>query len=462
MGRNNVLTQNYYYDPEAVNELGAEICSVMTQMDGILEEASSVIGEIAALAGSVPSKARCGALLDACAMAQSEIRSVDFLSYGHRINNGLINMTDHNAYISDKFIQAMRNNLERVQGFASGCRSLSALLEYVGGTVSLNIKNGMHMKQNEINRPEIGEESRTLTRSEFIQQMAVTKSGVQLMGGVPHVNGPEEAEKAREYYRYLDEYRNASDTVIAAELAGLNHTNGVPIINSGFESQKYMEAMATVDSIFPKFVGYLSYGADGIEQNGSAGFFRLYDKPTLDTEAVIYNCGNLYEQYGIEPNGALQSFGGSKCRLNTKKEGITYGGQELDTKRGTLIYNEIERYAIAIGPTLQNPEFKLKDNEIQANEMIYGTCVDISIELEGNTYYIPAIIVDVKANTANGGEGIFQTGYNYKGEYENTGATGTIVEWYVVQETEAGNKAEGLKQFNRNASIIIYQEEVLR
>ena len=32
----------------------------------------------------------------------------------------------------------------------------------------------------------------------------------------------------------------------------------------------------------------------------------------------------------------------------------------------------------------------------------------------------------------------------------------------IVQETEAGNKAEGLKQFNRNASIIIYQEEVLR
>ena len=66
----------------------------MTQMDGILEEASGVIGEISALAGSVPSKARCGALLDACSIAQSEIRSVDFLSYGQRVNNGLLNMTD--------------------------------------------------------------------------------------------------------------------------------------------------------------------------------------------------------------------------------------------------------------------------------------------------------------------------------------------------------------------------------
>lgn len=110
----------------------------------------------------------------------------------------------------------------------------------------MNIKYGLNMNQVESNIPETGEESRPLTRSEFIQQLAVTKSGVQLMGEVPHVNGPIDAEKARAYYHYLDEYRKASDSVIAAELAGLNHTNGIPIINSGTESQKYMEAMEQV------------------------------------------------------------------------------------------------------------------------------------------------------------------------------------------------------------------------
>ena len=259
MGRKNALTQNYFFDPAAVNELGTEICSAMTQMDGILEEASGVIGEISALAGNVPSEARCGALLEACAMAQNEIKSVDFLPYGQRVNNGLLNMTDHNAYISDKFIQAMRNASERAQGFGSGCRSLSALLEYVGRSVALNIKYGLHMEQAESNIPATGEESRPLTRSEFIQQMAVTKSGVQLMGGVPHVNGPAEAERAREYYRYLDEYRNASDSVIAAELAGLNHANGVPVINSGFESQKYMEAMEQLQQANSTTLGNFNY-----------------------------------------------------------------------------------------------------------------------------------------------------------------------------------------------------------
>lgn len=114
---------------------------------------------------------------------------------------------------------------------------------------------------------------------------------------------------------------------------------------------------------------------------------------------------------------------------------------------------------------MQNSDFSLDENNaIVPTEMIYGNCVDISIELEGETYYIPAIIVDVKAHTAN--DGIFQTGYDFKGNYENTGNEGNIVEWYVEQyensSTQEGNKSSGLNQFNSNASIIIYPEEVLR
>lgn len=98
--------------------------------------------------------------------------------------------------------------------------------------------------------------------------------------------------------------------------------------------------------------------------------------------------------------------------------------------------------------------------------MIYGTCVDISIELEGETYYIPAIIVDIKAHTYP--SGVIQTYVNYAGEEERSGnaQNGNIVEWYVEQfenaDTKEGNKSSGLAQFNNNASIIIYQEEVLQ
>lgn len=55
-----ILTKNYYIDPEAVAELGAEIESVMTETDRAMEEASKIIAEIASLTERVPSEIRCG------------------------------------------------------------------------------------------------------------------------------------------------------------------------------------------------------------------------------------------------------------------------------------------------------------------------------------------------------------------------------------------------------------------
>ncbi len=132
-------------------------------------------------------------------------------------------------------------------------------------------------------------------------------------------------------------------------------------------------------------------------------------------------------EYGA--NGALQSFGGT-AGLNTEGES-KYGGQSKDSDQGTIIYDNMERYAIAIGPLLQNPNCDLYD--FDAGDMAYGTCVDISIELNGETHYIPAIIVDTKGHLAP--TGVFQTGvpFSKDGAYVDTGKEGPIVEWYVVQ-----------------------------
>lgn len=46
-------------------------------------------------------------------------------------------------------------------------------------------------------------------------------------------------------------------------------------------------------------------------------------------------------------------------------------------------------------------------------EMIYGTYVDVTIVVEGETYYIPAVVVDVKAHT-RGSDGYCQTNELYK------------------------------------------------
>lgn len=232
-------------------------------------------------------------------------------------------------------------------------------------------------------------------------------------------------------------------------------TTGAYLQNSFSEIK---EDFSVIKEKEANFVGYLAYGAESITQDEEEGFFRLYDAPTLDAEgSEQYFCNALYEEYGLEPYGALQGFGGKNSALNPYGN-TTYGGQNLDPEIGTLVYNEMERYAIALGPKLQNPDCNLQN--YKGTDLAYGTCVDISIELDEVTYYIPAIIVDVKNHTAP--TGIFQTGVPLNGTgIVDTGKSGPIVEWYVIKEVDGKNKSAGLKRFNRNASVIIYRQEVL-
>ena len=207
------------------------------------------------------------------------------------------------------------------------------------------------------------------------------------------------------------------------------------------------------------FVGYLAYGAERITNDESKGFYRLYDEPTLKSDRDEDYFAGIYARNGVEPYGALQSYGRT-AGLNVEG-GNTYGGQNYDYKRGTLIYNNMERYGIAIGPKLQNDSFDTTaKKDPDANDMVYGTCADITIVLNGERYYIPAIIIDTKGNSYPSGE--IQTGWTFAGKYEETGTQGAIVEWYTPQyDDKKNNKSDGLNHFNRNGSIIIYREERL-
>lgn len=264
------------------------------------------------------------------------------------------------------------------------------------------------------------------------------------LGSVASVNQVmvEKEEGTGKYQIYLPIKKIALTT-------GAYLQNSVSEIKENFSAIKEKEA---------NFVGYLAYGAESITQDEEEGFFRLYDAPTLDTECSDqYSCSDLYKEYGLEPYGALQGFGGKNSALNPYGN-TTYGGQSLDPEIGTLVYNEMERYAIALGPKLQNPDCNLQN--YKGTDLAYGTCVDISIEFDEVTYYIPAIIVDVKNHTAP--TGIFQTGVPLNGTgIVDTGKSGPIVEWYVIKEVNGKNKSTGLKHFNQNACIIIYRQEVL-
>lgn len=208
-----------------------------------------------------------------------------------------------------------------------------------------------------------------------------------------------------------------------------------------------------------RFVGYLAYGCKSITQNPDEGYFMLYDGPTVDGAGEEYTFLEIYRLADKERKNALQGFGGN-AGLNTIEGTIRYEDQDnYNSRNGVLSHNGIERHTVAIGPALQNPNFTLNENGgLKGTEMIYGTCIDITIEFEGKEYFIPAVVVDCKAHSAD--KGYVQTGQAFNGENAG-GEQGNIIEWYVTQGKDSKNKSAGLKQFTENGGIIIYRDEIM-
>ncbi len=206
-----------------------------------------------------------------------------------------------------------------------------------------------------------------------------------------------------------------------------------------------------------RFVGYLAYGCNSITQNPEEGYYMLYDGPTVDSIGEEHKFSDIYSGSSEYLTGALQGYGGS-AGLNTEAGTKYEGAEDFSPRYGVLPHNGIMRHTIALGPTLQNPNFTLNsEGGIKADEMIYAACVDVTIEFEGKTYYIPAVIVDSKEHSAP--DGLYQTNVTFANKEEVGSPPGNIVEWYVYQGSGDKNKSAGLSKFSKDGGIIIYKDE---
>ena len=222
------------------------------------------------------------------------------------------------------------------------------------------------------------------------------------------------------HFRYNDERFGEVSGITMMSMLFCKHGGIITPVTSGQERSSNLKKGG--------FVGYLAYGAEGITLNPEEGYYMLYDGPTVTSEGREYYFEDIYGDYE-KIGGALQGYGGSGSILNDKS------------------------------------------GQIKAEEMRYGTCADITICIDNITYYIPAVIVDVKAHT-NGSGGYFQTYQEYREmsneerqiEMERYGELpkGNIVEWYVEQKDENGNnKSSGLRKFDTDGGIIIYDGETM-
>ncbi len=238
MIKKSVFSKNYYIDPAVVADIGADICMVMSNANGVIQEASGVINGILSLAASVPAKARCGALLDACATALSGIRNIDFLSYGQRARACMSELCDYSDYANKNLIKNMQMNCEGLQGVIAGGHSLSMLLRYAktsDGNRLLPTRIGQGVNSTDDDK----DKDKKLT----LEYQAAKLAGLGVNEeGLPYINNATDAQKYKECLKNLKRgiYTNME---ISAAVAGVPINNGIVRINNGTEAKRYMDVM---------------------------------------------------------------------------------------------------------------------------------------------------------------------------------------------------------------------------
>lgn len=238
MIKKSVFSKNYYIDPAVVADIGADICMVMSNANGVIQEASGVINGISSLAASVPAKARCGALLDACATALSGIRNIDFLSYGQRTRACMSELCDYSDYANKNLIKNMQMNCEGLQGVIAGGHSLSMLLRYAktsDGNRLLPTRIGQGVNSTDDDK----DKDKKLT----LEYQAAKLAGLGVNEeGLPYINNATDAQKYKECLKNLKRgiYTNME---ISAAVAGVPINNGIVRINNGTEAKRYMDVM---------------------------------------------------------------------------------------------------------------------------------------------------------------------------------------------------------------------------
>lgn len=317
MIKKSVFSKNYYIDSAVVADIGADICMVMSNANGVIQEASGVINGISTLAASVPAKARCGALLDACATALSGIRNIDFLSYGQRTRACMSELCDYSDYANKNLIKNMQMNCEGLQGVIAGGHSLSMLLRYAkksDGNRLLPTRIGQGVNSTDDDK----DKDKKLT----LEYKATKLAGLGVNEkGLPIINN---ATDARVYSECMTKLKNGQYTnmEIVAAVSGVPINNGIVRINDVTEAKRYMDVMAMLD----KKRRLSRRGTDLLKQ------LELADYQLKDV-AVYDDDNNLI---GIKPYYVMVQ--NKETKMYTDDGGITIGyGHHISVKEWTNV-----------------------------------------------------------------------------------------------------------------------------
>ena len=156
-------------------------------------------------------------------------------------------------------------------------------------------------------------------------------------------------------------------------------------------------------------------------------WLRLYTKPTVEgkgRDVFRHENAKLYDwampeelKDNVSEKGVLPK----NCRNVT-------GILQADLTSNNLYIDLEERYWVAVGPNVMNPEHN-ENSEIKEEEMHYGTKLDIVVldEKTATEYYIPAVVGDVKEHSKP--DGLYQTGVPYDVSRPTVAGDGSTIEF---------------------------------
>lgn len=201
------------------------------------------------------------------------------------------------------------------------------------------------------------------------------------------------------------------------------------------------------------------------------GWLCLYSKPTVAIEGRV-----VLRHPDADPfNWACP------CDLISKKDIDWFAteshakdiflqrGENMEVKLtpNNLYTNAEGRYWVAVGPNIINPYHTPADKSVTAEEMKFGTKIDIVVKDEdGEIYYIPAVIGEGKEHSYP--DGLYQTGIPFNSNrISDPAGAGNTVE-FIGYDIDKKFYDDGESKFTINITnnyelvkIIVYDESYL-
>lgn len=387
MGISSALFQNFYMDPAEVFDAGERICSAMAGVNGCLNEAEGVFGQISSLTASVPAQARCGALISACENAISTIRNTDFSAYGSRVSQNMCKLADLSEHVAGATIKVMedsREKLDKIRKNVADLNSKTTHKSFIALKKVLTLEGLISF----YSQSPVGNNVNKYS----LEYQAARYAGLQVsLSGAPVINSKEQSER---YQKLVHLFMNGGemvitngdgstttfylcDTTFREALDRQMKLNDRPQVYPTLQSRKTVDAnrYQVYDAMLPfnHMSGEEMY--QFLDLSNSSNVKKSDIKRMLDGRGVLDGMEDIFmkaaEDYNIDPRYLV----GHSILETGNGESELANGVEVD---GKIVYNMYGYGAYDSDPVKKGAEIAYSNDWFTKEEAILGGAEKIS------------------------------------------------------------------------------------